>query len=172
MKGQIYAGSLALLLAIAPSTMGIANAEPLTVDKLNQSSAIQGSNTFEFNAPIVASSGVLGTNHFIRIAVIGMSLEDVMIALPSQMERYSSIELKDQTGKVIPAKITKTPNRVTLTFDKPLAPGNTLQVLFTGVEMRQTGGDTLLYGVTAERVGTTGEIPVGTARIQVPTRGS
>jgi hypothetical protein len=43
-------------------------------------------------------------------------------------------------------------------------------VLFTGVQMGRSDGDTLFYGVTAERTGIRGEIPVGTARVQIPSR--
>ncbi len=126
--------------------------------------------SFNFTAPFIASSGILGSNHVIRLAVVGMSLENLSVAIPSQMERYDSIQVLNQAGQTIPAKIAANKTQVNITFDKPVTAGNYVQVLFTGVEMRGGGGDTLFYGVTAERSGIKGQIPVGTARIHIPSR--
>ena len=123
------------------------------------------------NVPVVTTSGALGSNHFIRLAVYGMTLKDLMIALPAQMERFEEVHVLDQSGKAIPADITIDKARVAIRFDQPVTPGNAVQVLFTGVQMQAGGGETLLYGLTGERVGLQGEIPIGTARVQIPSRG-
>ncbi len=126
--------------------------------------------TLELNAPTIVSSGVEGSHHFIRIAVIGMSLKDVMVSLPEQMERFDNVQVRDQMGKTIPAQVSVVNHRATFNFEQPVSPGMTIEVSFNGVEMRGAGGENLLYGVTAERVGLMGEIPVGTAQVHVPNR--
>lgn len=150
---------------IAPTTTRLASAPTAPIQE--QAYAPM---TFNFSAPIVTNSGVLGSTHFIRVAVIGMSLKTLMLSIPSQMEKYEAIRVMDQTGSLIPANVTADGKRVAIAFNQPVAPGSTVEVLFTGVQMRGGGGETLFYGVTAERVGLIGEIPVGTARVQVPGR--
>jgi hypothetical protein len=122
------------------------------------------------NVPIITRSGALGSNHFIHITVNQMALEDLMIVLPQQMENFDTVRILDQSGKDIPAQISVSKERVTITFDQPVVPGGDLEVLFTGVQMRTSAGEILLYGVTAKRVGLSGEIPIGTARVQIPSR--
>jgi hypothetical protein len=124
---------------------------------------------FNFTAPIITNSGVRGSTHFIRIAVIGMSLKDLMIAVPSQMTGYDGIKVTDQFGKVITAKTEFSKERVSIAFAQPVSPGGYLEVSFTGARMSSPGGETLLYGVTAEHLGIKGEIPIGTARVEVPS---
>lgn len=166
MKGLISSSLFALVLTTATA----ATAAPVSRIEA-QNTQLEAPMVFNFNAPIVTNSGVRGNNHFIRIAVIGMSLQDLMISIPAQMERYNGVRITDQMGNEIAAKTQVSKNRLSFTFDKPVMPGGYLEVVFSGVQMDTSGGDTLLYGITAQRVGLTGEIPVGTARIQIPTRG-
>jgi len=126
--------------------------------------------TFNFTAPFITSSGVRGDNHFIRVAVVGMSINDLMISTPKQMEKYEGIQVINQSDQAVPATISTDKGRVAIVFNQPVVQGSYLEVRFTNVQMRRVGGETLFYGVTAERTGINGEIPVGTARVQVPTR--
>jgi hypothetical protein len=167
MKSLIYSALSALLVTTV--TAPIAMAVPTT---RNQSVQAEASMVFNFTGPMVTNSGVLNSTYFLRIAVIGMSLQDVVVSIPSQMERFSSVRVVDQSGKEVPAKATLSKERLILVFDEPVAPGGYLQVEFNGVQMNASGGDILLYGITARRTGLSGEIPVGTARIQVPIRGN
>jgi hypothetical protein len=177
MKGLIHGGLSTLLLAIAttgtivPAMAQSPEDSPVLVASAPLIMANEGAMTFNFTAPFIVNSGVLGSNHFIRVAVVGMSLEDVMISLPSQMERYESIAVVDQNGRTIPAKVSADKRRVAITFNQPVASGNYLQVLFRGVQMQSDGGDTLFYGVSGKRTGIKDEIPIGTARVQIPFRG-
>lgn len=167
MKSLIYGGLSALLLTTATAAM----AEPVT--RVQTQTALNETATamvFNFTGPMITNSGVLNSTHFIRVAVIGMSLQDLMVSIPSQMERYDSVRVIDQFGKEVPSKINVSKERLAIAFDRPIAPGSYLQVEFRGVRMTSSGGDTLLYGITAQRTGLKGEIPVGTARIQVPHR--
>ena len=126
---------------------------------------------FNFTAPMITNSGVLNSTHFIRVAVVGMSLQDLMVSIPSQMDKFNSVRVIDQMGKQVPAKIDISKERLTIAFDQPVAPGNYLQIEFTGVQMQNPNDGILLYGVSGRRVGLKGDIPIGTARIQLPSRG-
>ncbi len=177
MKGLMFGGLSAMMVAIATSSIiAPASARPgITSGNPNASAPLvmagDTSMVFNFTAPFITSSGVRGTTHFIRLAVVGMSLNDLMISIPSQMENYDNIRVIDQTGQNIPAKITSAKNKVAIVFNQPVAQGTYLEVQFTGVQMRGAGEDILFYGITAERTGIKGEIPVGTARVQLPSRG-
>jgi hypothetical protein len=178
MKGLIYGGVSALMIAIAATSMaapatakpgvttGQMAVQPPTLGMIGESSM-----TFNFTAPFIVNSGLRGSSHFIRLAVVGMSLKDLMVSIPSQMERYEGIKIVNQTGQAVPAKITADKKRVTILFDQPVPQGSYLELMFTGVQMNNSGGDTLFYGITAERTGLRGEIPIGTARVQIPDRG-
>jgi hypothetical protein len=182
MKGLFYVGLTALMLTTAPAAMAdLASSGPspsVLAQTLPSESGLDRTRTaplnamvFNFTAPMITDSGVLGTTHFIRIAVIGMSLNDLMISLPSQMEKFDSVRIVDQMGKEVPAKTTLTKDRLAVLFNQPVTSGSYLQVEFNGVQMKTSGGNTLFYGVTAERSSLKGQIPIGTARIQVPDRG-
>jgi hypothetical protein len=165
MKSLIYGGLFTLLLTTATAAM----AEPTTRVQA-QAAQNETGMVFNFTGPMITNSGVLNSTHFIRVAVIGMSLQDLMISIPSQMDRFESVRVLDQSGKEIPSKINLSKERVTIAFDQPVLPGSYLQVEFTGVQMNTSDGGTLLYGITAQRVGLRAAIPVGTARIQLPSR--
>lgn len=175
MKGLLFSGASALLVAIAASGIASpASARPGITSGPSSSGSMlmagETSMTFNFTAPFITSSGVRGSAHFIRLAVVGMSLNDLMISIPSQMEDYDGIRVVNQSGQDVPAKISKDKNRVAVVFTQPVEQGTYLEVLFTGVQMRRSDGEILFYGVTAERTGIRGEIPVGTARVQIPSR--
>jgi hypothetical protein len=175
MKSLIYGGMSALMLAIAAPSMAVPADPGITRgDPDAQTSGLvmagESSMTFNFTTPFIANSGLRGSTHFIRLAVVGMSLKDLMVSLPSQMERYEGIKIVNQNGQVIPAKITADKKRVAVLFDAPVPAGSYLELMFNGVQMNGSGGNTLFYGITAERTGLRGEIPIGTARVQVPDR--
>ena len=167
MKGLIYSGLTALLLTTASTAMAQSTNRIQSEAALSEPSSM----IFNFSAPMITNSGVLGSTQFIRIAVIGMTLKDLQIAVPSQMERYESVRVIDQAGKDVGAKISSGKERVGITFDQPVAPGGYLQVEFVGVRMTAPNDGILQYGVTGKRTGVSGDIPIGTARIQLPNRG-
>lgn len=158
MKGLIYSSLSALLLATTTGVM-----PPVT-------NPAQAQMRLNFNAPIITDSGVRGSNHFIRVAVLGMSLQDLMIALPEQMEKFEGVRVTDESGKEVPAKITVNQENVAINFAQPVTPNTDLKIELTNVQMRNPGGETLLYGLTAQRVGLRGQIPIGTALVYIIPR--
>ncbi len=165
MKRFIYSGLSALLLTTSTAVM----AEPAARGRA-QANQPDTAMVFNFTGPMVINSGAINNTHYIRVAVIGMDLQDLMVSIPSQMERFQSVRVIDQAGKEIPSKINLSKDKVAITFDQPITAGSYLQVEFVGVRMFTAGGHTLLYSITGQRVGLRGEIPIGTARIQLPSR--
>lgn len=160
----MFGGLSALLLAtstISPVLASAPTIAPVAVDSM----------AFNFTAPFISSSGLLNDNHVIRVMVIGMALEDVMVSIPSQMRKFSRIQVTDGSGKEIAAKVTVNQKQAAIAFDRPVESGQLVQINIVGAETAQEEGEILLYGVTAKRAGLQEEIPVGTARIQVPGRG-
>ena len=153
------------LSAVILTTSAAAIATPAKSEQL--STQAQSHTASTISVPHITDSGVFNSTQFIRVAVDGMSVQDLMITLPYQMEHFDRVQIKDQSGREIAAKTQITKERLTITFDQPVAPGNSVEVLFTGVRTRVPVVRTLLYGVTAQRVGLQGDIPVGTARIDV-----
>ncbi|HIK15164.1 MAG TPA: hypothetical protein IGS53_07755 [Leptolyngbyaceae cyanobacterium M33_DOE_097] len=175
MQGSIYKAIPALLVAIAStSIVSSVSASPDNTSRtkvaLPPIMAGETGMTFNFTAPFITSSGVRGDSHFIRVAVVGMSINDLMISLPKQMEKYEGIQVINQGGQAVPARISTDRGRVAIVFNESVTQGSYLEVRFTNVQMRRGGGETLFYGVTAERTGVNGEIPIGTARVNIPTR--
>lgn len=125
---------------------------------------------FSFNSPFISSSGLRGENHLIRVMVLGMSLKDVMVLVPPKMAKFRSIMVTDESGKTIPAKVERADRRVALSFDQPVTPGKTIEINFSDTDISMEEGEILLYSVTAKQAGINAEIPVGTARIQIPAR--
>ncbi|AFY47816.1 Protein of unknown function (DUF2808) [Nostoc sp. PCC 7524] len=162
MKGLI-SGSLSALILTTTST---AIAAPVNYEQINSQPSSQVA--LKINVPHITNSGIRNNNHFIRVAVVGMSLQDLMISVPSQMERFNGVRVRDKSGMDIAAKIEISQGNVSIIFEQPVAPGNSVEVQFTGVKMAVSTDKILLYGVTAKRVGLEGEIPIGTARIDIP----
>lgn len=166
MKGLIC-GSLSILIL----TTSAAIAKPIKYEQPNSNTHRLSQVAFNVDVPHITNSGVRSNTHFIRVAVVNMSLQDLMILLPSQMERFDKVEIIDRSGKEIAAKTEISKERVSITFDQPVNPGTSVEVRFTGVQARVSRERILLYGVTAKRVGLQGDIPIGTARITLPDQG-
>ncbi|BAY10737.1 DUF2808 domain-containing protein [Calothrix sp. NIES-2098] len=162
MKGLLFGGLSALIL----TTSAAAIAAPAQYENLDMQG--QSQIAYTISVPHITGSGVLNNTHFIKVAVAGMSVQNLMVTLPYQMESFDKVQIKDQSGREIPAKTQINQQRLTVTFDQPVSPGDAVEVQFTGVRTRIPGSKTLLYGLTAQRVGLQGDIPIGTARIDVP----
>ena len=154
---------------ISFSTIALAIAASLPVTATAPVLLPDSAMSFSFNAPFVSSSGLRGEHHLIRVMVVGMSLQDLMVLIPPQMAKFSSITVKDESGKAIPAKIDRAERRVAIVFDQPVTPGRTIEIDFANGNTAMEQGEILLYRITARQTGIDADIPIGTARIQVPT---
>ncbi len=167
MKGLIFGSLSALILTTSAAVL----ATPVRYHQSNSDTYTLSQVTFNSNVPHITNSGVRNDTHFIKVAVKGMSLQNLIISLPSQMERFNRVRITDQSGKEIATKMGISKERLLVTFEQPVAPGGSLEVELTGVQRKSLGGNVLLYGVSGERVGLMGEIPIGTARIDVHEKG-
>lgn len=164
MRRFIYSSLSALLLSASILSPALASAPKIEL-------SASGSMVFDFTAPFISSSGLLNDSHIIQVMVIGMSLEDLTISIPPQMGKFSRVQVTDGTGKAVAAKITTNKKQVAIAFDQPVNPGQLLHINIVGIQTDQEEGSILLYGLTGHRAGIRDEIPIGTARIQVPGRG-
>ncbi|MDZ8024006.1 MAG: DUF2808 domain-containing protein [Nostoc sp. DedQUE11] len=167
MKGFIFGSLSALIL----TTSAAAIATPVKYQQSNYDTHTVSQIALNVNVPHITNSGVRNDTHYIRVAVAGMSLQDLMISLPSQMESFNKVRITDQSGQEIAAKTEINKERVSITFDQPVNPGASVEVEFLGVQRRIPFEKILLYGVTAKRVGLNGDIPIGTARIDIADKG-
>lgn len=165
MKRTISCGFFAVVLAlIAPSAL--AN-ESLASNQLSSKSSNM---TFSFSAPFISSSGLLGDHHIIDVMVVGMALEDLEVTIPAQMARFNRVRVLDGDRQDIPSTLDISSSLISVKFDQPVEPGQTIRLDISGVNTDREEGVILLYGVTARRVGLRGSIPIGTARIHGPFR--
>ncbi len=167
MKGLIVGSLFALILTSSAAAV----ATSVKYQQSNSDTHTVSQIALEVNVPHITKSGVRNDTHFIKVAVVGMSLQDLMISLPNQMERFNKVRITDQSGREIAAKTEISKERVSITFEQPVTSGSSVEVEFIGVQRRIPLEKILLYGVTAKRVGLNGEIPIGTARIDLPDKG-
>lgn len=164
MKRILSSGLFAVALALtAPSVL----ANEVAANKPSPKSSNM---TFSFSAPFISSSGLLGDHHVIDVMVVGMALEDLEVTIPPQMARFNTVRVLDGAGQEIPGTLDYSQSLVSIKFDQPVEPGQTVRLDISGVDLNREEGEILLYGVTARRVGLRGSIPVGTARIHGPFR--
>ncbi|BDI20425.1 hypothetical protein ANSO36C_62270 [Nostoc cf. commune SO-36] len=167
MKVLLFGSLSALILTMSATAL----ATSVKDHQSNSDTHILSQVNFNINVPHITNSGIRNDTHFIRLAVKGMSLQNLTIFLPSQMERFNGVRITDQSGKEITAKMEISKERLLITFDQPVATGGSLEVELIGVRRNSLGGNILLYGVSGQRVGLMGEIPIGTARIDIPEKG-
>ncbi len=129
-----------------------------------------GSSFSGVKLPSITGAAISGTSHVISIAGNGMSLTNIAISLPQQMENFSGITIQDQSGATVPAQIQRQDDLVTINFDAPVPAGSSLKVALNNVRMLTKGGERLPYSVSVMQTGAKGEISIGTALISVPTR--
>ncbi len=101
MKSLIY-GILSTLILTTSTT---ALATPVKYQQSNSDTHTLSQVALNFNVPHITNSGVRNDTHFIKMAIKGMYLQNLIIGLPSQMERFNEVQITDQTGQEIAAKI-------------------------------------------------------------------
>ncbi|HEY9601997.1 MAG TPA: DUF2808 domain-containing protein [Allocoleopsis sp.] len=105
------------------------------------------------------------THHF-KLYVAGNALSQLSIDLPEGISVRRGIEVTDQSGKKVDETVSINDRKATIAFAQPVPPGTLLSVEMKGIRTSDYLGRTWLYRVYGKDVGMTGEIPLGTARIQ------
>ena len=124
---------------------------------------------FNFSAPFIADSGIVnasGDTHFITVAVTGYPLEELIVTLPNDMRTLEGAMVTNQKGQEVSANVAISSGSLAISFAQPVAPDDYLTVRLMGVKMEPAGG-TALYRISAIKKGLIGQIPIGTAMVQL-----
>lgn len=131
-----------------------------------------GSSRSDAKVPHILESGAYpnsastpyATHHF-TIHVQGKSLSELSIDLPEYVSILQGIEVTNQSGQKIDAKVSVNNRIATIVFSKSVQPDTTLSIEMKGVNTLGID-NTWHYRVYGKMVGINEEIPLGTARIQ------
>jgi hypothetical protein len=117
----------------------------------------------------VEYNNLIGPAHYIKLAVGSSSPLCYLSVAPLQdVYAVDSIRVLDQSGKGVPATVTKLDNgSAKISFDQPIAAGSNLVLALQGVEYSSTlTPTTVQYYVSGGFANYSQEIPYGVAQIQ------
>lgn len=153
-KQPIYAFTIPLILAyFVPATQARELMRDVKVTHLDNSVAIPTTARFQ------------GATHKFEVHVRGETLAELTIDLPKGISLRKGIEVTNQSGEKVEAKVSVTDRKATVVFSQPVSPETTLLVSMRGVNTLDYSR-TLMYRIYGKMVGAIVEIPLGTARIQ------
>lgn len=156
MKTLIY--SAAVVLAIASSVSAA------TTSRMSQEN--QSPTSIVHSGAHPNSVHVLNATHHFDLYVGGDALSQLLIGLPEGIRVSNGINVTNQAGQKIDATVSIKDTKATIAFAQPVPIGTTLSVYIQGVETSDYLGRTWLYPIYGRSVGTSAEIPLGTAQIQ------
>lgn len=135
--------------------------------------SVQAQQRFGFTTPIVSGAGTLNSNedHYIEIQVNGSEPLDRIKIVCVTFHRLSGVAVTDtETDMPVPHSVDYGFETFTVTFDEPIPPGKTVRLLMEDSSIRgRISGINVPYRVFAVSQNL-GEIPIGTAIVQVPDR--
>jgi hypothetical protein len=114
-------------------------------------------------------NNLIGPAHYIKLAVGNSSPLCYLSVAPLQdVYAVDSIRVLDQSGKGVPATVTKLDNgSAKISFDQPVSAGSNLVLALQGVEYSSTlTPTTVQYYVTGGFANYDQEIPYGVAQVQ------
>lgn len=121
-------------------------------------------------ATAIARAGTLrqGNDHFLEVEVKGEALERLKVVCVTFHKLDEVKVVSANNGQAIPYSIQYGFEEFTVTFDQPIAVGDTVRIVMEGSSVRGlTTGITVPYRVFATS-STFGEIPIGTAIVRAP----
>ncbi|MBD2605775.1 DUF2808 domain-containing protein [Scytonema hofmannii FACHB-248] len=158
MKKLLYAATLTLAIASSFSAAWAKNPNDAKISHLGNSAAIPNySNTSD-------------ATHKFDVHVQGKALSGLSINLPEGISIDNGIEVKEKSGKKIPATVSINNRKAAIAFSEPVAPGRTISVSMNGINTPfYASGDapTWLYQVSAQKVDFKEEIPLGLPQVQI-----
>jgi hypothetical protein len=116
----------------------------------------------------VEYNNLIGPAHYIKLAVGSSPLCYLSITPLQEVYAMDSIRVLDQSGKGVPATVTKLDNgSAKITFDQPISSGSNLVLALQGVEYNSTlTPATVQYYVSGGFANYSQEIPYGVAQVQ------
>ncbi len=154
MKPLIYAATLTLaIVSLAPVAQAFGSLRDANFPHLGNGGAT------------LNNARVLNATHYFEIHVQGKALSELSIDLPEVVSMPKTIEVKNQSGQKIDAKVFFNNRTATVVFAQPISPETILSVNMQGVN---TSGysKTWVYQVYGKIVGLTSQIAMGPAWVQ------
>lgn len=142
-----------LLLTSFAMTIALASYAPLIEARSPHSDAHQ------------PSARVQGAIHHFEYLVQKNALSELLIQIPDQLKISRGIEIQDQTGKMLDAKVSIDGKQALITFDQPVPANTTISVKMKGI-LTPGYPRTWQYKLYGKFAGINQEIPLGLARIQ------
>lgn len=142
-----------LLLTSFAMTLALASFAPLVEARSPHSDAHQN------------SARVQGATHHFEYFVQKNALSELLIQIPDQIKISRGIEIQDQTGKMLDAKVSIDGKQALITFNQPIPPNTTISVKMRGI-LTPGYARTWQYKLYGKFAGINQEIPLGLARIQ------
>jgi hypothetical protein len=107
--------------------------------------------------------------HTLKIEVPQQSkaVSQLIIQAPSNIILRDSIDVSDQSGKKVDAKVSINGQKATLVFAGQVEPGTTLTIDMNKVKKTAPTNGDKMYKVSAVLVGINAELPVGIAQLRV-----
>lgn len=111
------------------------------------------------------SARVQGATHHFEYLVQKNALSELLIQIPEHLKISRGIDIQDQTGKTLNAKVSIDGKQALIAFDQPVPPNTTVSVRMRGI-LTPGYARTWQYKLYGKFVGINQEIPLGLARIQ------
>jgi hypothetical protein len=111
------------------------------------------------------SARVQGATHHFEYLVQKNSLSELLLQIPEQLKISRGIDIQDQTGKTLNAKVSINGKQAVIAFAQPVPPDTTISVKMRGI-LTPGYARTWQYKLYGKFVGIEPEIPLGLARIQ------
>jgi hypothetical protein len=112
-----------------------------------------------------SNSRVSFSNYHVGIHVSGYALSQMTVELPQDLKLSQSISAQTQSGQNIAATVSVADGKAKFIFAQPVAPETMLELVFNSVKISTPVSRIWLLPVSGQKVGTTTEIPLGTAQI-------
>ena len=104
---------------------------------------------------------VQGATHHFEIYVQSSALSALSIDIPEGVAIREGIEVKNQSGQEVAAKVSIEGRKAILVFSEPIPVGTTLSIEMKGAHTQYSQGKTWLYHISGTLAGTNQEIPLG-----------
>jgi hypothetical protein len=105
------------------------------------------------------------SDYHVGIHVSGYALSQITVELSQDLKVSQNISVKTQAGQNIAAIVSVADGKATFIFAQPVVPETMLELVFNSVKTSTLASHIWLLPVSGQKVGTTTEIPLGTAQI-------
>ncbi len=102
----------------------------------------------------------------VRLHVETKPLTQLSINLPEDLRVTEAVEITNQAGQRVDARVTVENGAFTIAFTQPVSPETLLQIDLNGVRTSDLVGRTWLLPIAMRNTNGTANIPLGFARIQ------